>query len=80
MPYRYWSGTQYHNPDGPSPYAWIFRFDARAGAQEYDNRSEFYYAWAVRDGDVAPVPEPSTMILFFTSLVGFAGFRKYFWK
>jgi len=38
-------------------------------------------AWALRNGDSSPVPEPTTMLLFGAGLVGLAGFgRKKFKK
>lgn len=58
FPYGYWSGT----PSGTlSIAAWRFMFDQ--GAQTTWFKEDPMYAWAVRDGDVAPVPEPGADIL-----------------
>ena len=43
-------------------------------------KASSYYAWAVRDGDVAPIPEPSTMLLLGSGFVELTGFRRKFRK
>jgi hypothetical protein len=71
----YWEG----NLDIDPLYAWYFGFNF--GYQMVGYRpSTSFYVWAVRDGDVAPVPEPSTMLLFGPGLVGLVGLRKKFKK
>jgi hypothetical protein len=55
---NYWSGTEYGRdvPGLPPGYnAWCFHSDN--GAQGYLGKASPLYAWAVRDGDVAPIPE-----------------------
>jgi hypothetical protein len=59
--YFYWSGTEY----APLPsLAWLF--SSVSGSQIFVDKTFPLYAVAVRPGDVAaPVPEPSTSLLFF---------------
>jgi hypothetical protein len=42
--------------------AWLFHFGD--GYQGYQRKDFPYFAWAVRDGDVAAIPLPSTATLF----------------
>lgn len=54
-----------YQPD--SDYTWVFRTED--GAQIYNWKYNVdLYAWAVRDGDVAAVPEPSTYAMLLAGL------------
>jgi len=69
----YWLGLTYA-PDTTA--AWDF--DAGAGSQFAHPKTVYsYYAWAVRDGDVAaitsPVPVPAAAWLFGSGLIGLVG-------
>jgi hypothetical protein len=59
----YWSGTEY-NVGIDS--AWHFRFDG--GDQDLSTKNYYYFALAVRDGDVAAVPVPAALWLFGSAL------------
>lgn len=68
---RYWSGTEY----APIPgYAWGFY--TYYGLQFATSKGFAYYAMAVRDGDVAVVPEPATYVLVLAGLTGLALARR----
>ncbi|MDP7661659.1 MAG: PEP-CTERM sorting domain-containing protein, partial [Gammaproteobacteria bacterium] len=63
----YWSGTEY----APlTSFAWYFDF--HYGNQGSIFKSNSYYALAVRDGDIAPIPEPSAAVLLGLGLSGLA--------
>ncbi|MBT9461356.1 MAG: PEP-CTERM sorting domain-containing protein [Rugosibacter sp.] len=67
----YWSGTHWDvQPDDGYHFTFITSFGATSAHDDYFTS----YAWAVRDGDVSPIPEPQTyaMMLAGLGLLGFS--------
>lgn len=71
--YYYWIGTPYNGTGGNSQdHAWYLQ--TATGMQNYTSKGSNFYAWAVRDGDVATVPAPESFGLFISGmgLIGLA--------
>ena len=62
--YGYWSGTAY----ALRPVTAAWKFNTYSGRQDEELKNNANYAWAVRPGDVAAVPEPETYALFLAGL------------
>ncbi|MGF1645007.1 MAG: hypothetical protein ACFCUJ_15320 [Thiotrichales bacterium] len=66
----YWYGLEYALANTA---AW--HFDAHYGYQNVMDKVCENFAWAVRPGDVAPVPVPAAVGLFGSGLMGLVGVR-----
>lgn len=71
--YVYWSGTV--DASYPSLYAWIFSTYIGLERSGFLKSSEAL-AWAVRPGDVALIPEPSTYAMMLAGLLAIFGFTR----
>lgn len=74
----YWSGSDV-SPDPDSilhDAAWNFHFDDGFQSNQWKFVPNMGKAWAVRDGDVAPVPIPGAIWIFGSGLLGLLGIKK----
>jgi hypothetical protein len=69
--FGFWFGQEF-----ASTLALAMEFSTEGGLQNRLDKSNEFYAWAVRSGDVSTVPVPSAVWLFGTGLAGFVSLRR----
>ena len=70
--YVYWSGTESSSSSSNT----VWYFDIENGYQTDVNKTDSGYAWAVRDGDVGAIPEPSSVAILALGLLGLIRVRR----
>ncbi len=73
----YWSRTissSYTPPFTGASGVVVFNFET--GSMRADDDGQFYYSWAVHDGDIGAVPIPAAAWLFSSGLLGLVGMAR----
>jgi len=66
--FGYWSGTEYAPND--TNRAWMLSEESPGPQMAGFKATTNAYAWAVRDGDIVPIPEPNTALLLGIGMMG----------
>ena len=73
LDFAYWSGTE--NAQNTAN-VWYFNTVFGLSASNGNKTTHRMYAWAVRDGDVTPVPEPGAAWLLGSGLLGLIAWKR----
>jgi len=72
VPEAYWTGVEYRHPESPLDWS----FSMYDGLQTYAPTGTLFYAMALINGDVSPVPEAQTAAMLIAGLLGIATLRR----
>lgn len=79
--WAYWTETKsylWHNGDAVESYFFFYNYSGEQSRAAPDGPSTYqFYAWAIRSGDVAAIPEPFPATLFSLGLVGIIAAQRY---